>query len=158
MKTTRSFLLCLSMSLLPGFAAFAQNVGISSDVEIDSSSGMVTATCETNLDESAETYYTAKVGCTLTDGSGNNLASGDQVSSQGDAVVVLQIQGVAGTTYVVNGSHSVQMNYKEEAQDKYDQPGPDRNLEFIDEFNYGSLDGGVPHRTNPVTTMKVRGL
>ncbi len=144
----RYLALCMITGLLlSGLDAFGQGVTTSSDVQIDASSGMVTGTCETDLNDDSDSYYLAKVNCVLTDGSGNSLASGNQVSSTGAAIVVLQVQGMPGTTYIVNGFHSSLIQYK------YDDVDPDERQPtyptYIDEFNFASLDGGQPAPYNP---------
>ncbi len=59
----------------------------------------------------------------------------------------MQVQGVPGTTYIVNGLHSVLMEYT------YDDVDPDERspsyTTYLDEFNFASLDGGQPSPFGP---------
>ena len=88
-------------------SARSQSVSGSTTVDIDPDTGMVTVTCETDVDEYSQGYYQPMVACVLTDGNGNSLQAGQETDWDGEtsAIVVLQIQGIPGTTYVGTGRH-----------------------------------------------------
>ncbi len=90
-------------------AILAQELSGNSSVDVDPDSGVVTATCETDLDAEAEGYYNAQVVCSLKDQTGTVVASGQSGDLGGYAEVTLIISGVPGNTYTVTGQHSAQM-------------------------------------------------
>jgi hypothetical protein len=79
------------------------------NVDVDTTTGMVTATCETDLDLNAWGYYMASVGCVVTDGGGNTIVSGGNTDIDGElgyAQIVVSFQGIPGTAYLATGSHN----------------------------------------------------
>jgi hypothetical protein len=133
----------LRMLTLAGFiflcfsqAGVAQNVTGSTTLNIDQSSGVVTATCESDLDSSVQAYYWALVNCFVRDSNGNQIASGsaeDQYGFQGYAQVVLTFNGVPGMTYTAIGTHGGVAQLGD-----YAEPPPPAHAyyEYIDEYNF----------------------
>ncbi len=102
--TTLACLVCLNLGRL----GIAQSAVGSAVVDIDPTSGLVVATCETDLDAETEAFYRARVECKIRDADGKELAKGesfDESGKQGYAQVVLIVKGVPGTTYTASGSH-----------------------------------------------------
>ncbi len=68
-------------------------------------SGIVTATCETDLDGALDGNYQAWVTCTVTDQTGTQIAFGgaSDMDENGYAQVVLTFSGVPGSTYTATG-------------------------------------------------------
>jgi hypothetical protein len=102
---------------------------------------MVTATCETDIDWASHGYYEPSVVCQLTDGDGNVLASGQYFDDSDDvsAVVVLQIQGIAGTNYIATGRHLALISIPLDNPDP--QPGEPEEY-YLDEYNISYFGDG----------------
>jgi hypothetical protein len=86
----------------------AQNVYGSTTIDIDPSSGIVTATCETDLDGALDGNYYSQVTCSVTDQNGTVVASGSAADVDGDigyAQAVLTFSGTPGSTYTATGFH-----------------------------------------------------
>lgn len=97
-----------SYLLLLASAGRAQTVTGTTTVDLDPQTGMITATCETDLDADAQAYYGAQVTCALKDGDDTVLAVGNYADHQGAlgyAQVVLTYQGVPGNIYFATGTH-----------------------------------------------------
>ena len=129
-----------------------QSVSGSTTVDIDPDTGMVTATCETDVDWASQGYYQPIVSCLLQDGDGNYITSGQEQDFNGtvSAVVVLQVQGVAGTTYVATGDHMAMFTLPTDSPE--DDPC---GFCQIDEYNFQEIsneffNGGVPY-AYPIT-------
>jgi hypothetical protein len=85
----------------------AQNVYGSTTINIDLSSGTVTATCETDFDGALDGSYQAEVVCTVTDQNGTVVAHGDNadIDGVGSTQVVLTFSGTPGSTYTATSIH-----------------------------------------------------
>jgi hypothetical protein len=85
----------------------AQNVYGSTTINIDPSSGMVTATCETNFDGALDGNYQAQVVCTVTDQNGTVVAHADNADMDGvgSTEVMLTFSGTPGYTYTATSIH-----------------------------------------------------
>jgi hypothetical protein len=119
---------------------FAQGATGSAAVDIDPISGVVTATCETDLDVDAQAFYEAEVECKLKDSNGKELSSGqyfDEGGVQGYAQVVLTIDGVPGTTYTADAIHSLGVILTHTTEPSLGQPTRFTNY---DPFSFGDLD------------------
>jgi hypothetical protein len=128
-------------------SARSQSVSGSTTVDIDPDTGMVTVTCETDVDEYSQGYYQPMVACVLTDGNGNSLQAGQETDWDGEtsAIVVLQIQGIPGTTYVGTGRHLALLIVP--VDDPEDDPC---RTCLLDEYNFQQVsddffDGGTPY-------------
>jgi hypothetical protein len=111
MKFRLVFILVAAACLGPSFTGFAQATG-STTLDIDGVSGMVVATCETDLDATAQAYYHAVVECKVKDGDGKEIVSGqftDKNGTQGYAQVVLTFMGAPGTNYTATASHYLEV-------------------------------------------------
>jgi len=113
---------------------------------------MVTATCETDIDWASQGYYEPSVVCQLTDGDGNVIASGQYFDDSDDvsAVVVLQIQGIAGTNYIATGRHLALISIPLDNPDP--QTGEPEEY-YLDEYNFSYL---VTATIQPIRT-RIRG-
>lgn len=101
----------LTLAVLSCFPLLAQgSISGSTTIQIDPSTNIVTAACETILNGEADTgYYAARVTCVVVDSSGNTLASGaysDDGDVNGYADVTLTFTGVPGATYTATGGHT----------------------------------------------------
>lgn len=67
----------LTLALVSCSPLLAQDISGSTTIQIDPTTNIVTASCETDLNGGADTgYYAARVSCVVRDASGNLLASG----------------------------------------------------------------------------------
>jgi hypothetical protein len=126
-------LLCICL----GRKGSAQGVTGSALLDIDPVSGMVIATCETDLDITVQAFYKATVECTLKDDAGNTLATGrftDKNGTQGYAQGVLSIPGVPGKTYTVHAVHFTDVELERSEDPFSGQSG------WYDPFNFGDLE------------------
>jgi len=101
----------LTLAVLSCFPLLAQgSISGSTTIQIDPSTNIVTAACETILNGEADTgYYAARVTCVVVDSSGNTLPSGaysDDGDVNGYADVILTFTGVPGATYTATGGHT----------------------------------------------------
>jgi hypothetical protein len=55
---------------------FSQDIVGSTTIQINATTSVVTASCETDLNTADDGYYAARVTCTVVDSSGNIVASG----------------------------------------------------------------------------------
>jgi hypothetical protein len=127
------------VSLSSALTSMAQATG-NAALDIDLTSGMVVATCETDLDASVQAFYRAEVKCKVTDASGKEITSSQQVDengTQGYALVVLTLMGVPGTTYTVTASHEVEAVLQTHPEAVFELLG--KTIDF-DPFNFGSFD------------------
>ena len=111
MKFRLVFALVAAAFFGPSPTGFAQATG-STTLDIDGVSGMVVATCETDLDAPAQAFYHAVVECKVKDGNVKEIASGqftDKNGTQGYAQVVLSFMGAPGTNYTATASHYVEV-------------------------------------------------
>jgi len=123
--------ICLSLPQ----TGFAQGVTGSATLDIDGVSGIVTATCETDLDVSAQAYYVAEVECKVEDAAGKKIISErffDKNGARGYAQGVLTFKGVPGTTYTVTASHDMEV-----VLDVESSPGQST---AYDPLKFGDLD------------------
>jgi hypothetical protein len=108
MKSFRlAIVIAVAISCLCRVSA-AQNVYGTTTIDIDPSSGIVTATCETDLDGALDGNYYSNVLCNVTDQNGTQIASGSAGDVDGDlgyAQVVLTFSGTPGSTYTATGFH-----------------------------------------------------
>ncbi len=99
---------------------------------------MITVTCETDVDSYAEAYYSPVVSCTLKDGAGNNLASGQQTGFEetSEIDVTFEYQGQPGTAYVLYGAHELVYQTTDD-QDEGDGYSGGYNTEsFLDYYDF----------------------
>jgi hypothetical protein len=118
-------------------AGFSQGTAGSATLDINPVSGMVIATCETDLDVSVQAFYIARVECKVKDNTGKEIIAGqsiDENGAKGYAQVVLTFAGIPGTTYTVTGSHSI-----DEALGRYTESSPGQSTPY-DPFNFGDLE------------------
>lgn len=123
-------------------SAYGQAITGYTTMDVDATSNVVTATCETDLDAYTEGDYEAIVRCSVVDANGNQIASGqyiDQNSNQGYAQVVLTFAGTPGTTYTATGSHSAELVVPVDLPD----PGPHSSY-YDDPYDYNSFSEGPP--------------
>lgn len=116
---------------------FAQGVTGSATLDIDATSGVVIATCETDLDVSAQAFYVAEVECTVEDASGKKIISErffDKNGAKGYAQGVLTFMGVPGTTYTVTAGHDVEV-----VLDRYIESSPGQTTPY-DPLRFDELD------------------
>jgi hypothetical protein len=138
---------CVRLAIFAAFVCLwltrtgsAQGGTGSTTLDIDAISGVVTATCETDLDVDAQAYYEAEVECKLKDSNGKELSAGrylDKGGAQGYAQVVLTIDGVPGTTYTADGSHLLEIIFIRSTEPSLGQPS--RYTDY-DPFSFGELD------------------
>ena len=115
----------------------AQEVTGSSSISVDASTNLVTATCETDLDGTAQDYYEAVVHCDVFDGYGNAVAQGynhDNYGNLGYAIAVVTFTGTPGTTYIAQATHSAIATLGDYAIPPPGKPAP---FEFLDEYYFG---------------------
>ena len=126
-------------------AAYGQEIGGYTTLDVDPATNIVTATCETS-DYSG--YYASFVGCNVTDASGNQIAFGDNLDYdgwEGYTQIVLTFTGTPGTTYVATGSHSAQSALISDVPIYIPgRGGYGWNEYYYDFYNYSSFaEGGV---------------
>lgn len=88
----------------------AQTVTGNTTLHLDPKTDLLTATCETALDQKLQPFYGAEVECIVTDGSGKQIIAGHQDDidgHQGYARAVLTSRALAGTIYFALGKHRV---------------------------------------------------
>lgn len=111
MKFRLGSIFVASVCLGPSLIGLAQSTG-STILDINAVSGMVVATCETDLDAPAQAFYHAIVECKVKDSNGKEIISGqstDKNGTQGYAQVVLTFMGIPGTTYTATASHALEV-------------------------------------------------
>jgi hypothetical protein len=142
-RTHLQFMVCvLFLSVL---SANGQEITGTTTEDIDPSTNVVTVVCETDLDMDSEAYYEAQVGCTLVDGNGTLLASGNSVddSDEGFAQVVLTYQGTPGTIYNATGTHSGVIIFATDNVDEgWEGGGENQGFEgagFDDVYNFAAI-------------------
>ncbi|WP_353073500.1 hypothetical protein [Tunturiibacter gelidiferens] len=126
-------LLCICL----GRKGSAQGVTGSTSIDFDEVSGMLIATCETDLDATTQVFYKATVECTVKDDDGNIVATGrflDKKGTQGYAQVVLSFPGVPGTNYIASADHSLEVEL-ERSVDPFSGQS-----DWYDPFNFGDLE------------------
>ncbi len=129
---------CLACLCL-GRTGFAQSVIGSTTLDLDQSSGMVTATCETDIDADVQAFYEAEVECKVKDSNGKEVATGlylDKNGVQGYAQVVLTFKGVPGTTYKATGGHMIETIFSS-GEPSLGQPS---ERLYYDPFDFSRLD------------------
>jgi hypothetical protein len=127
------FALC-GFALTP--AASAQNMIGTVTIDIDQDTGYVSATCETDADDSATSYLSSIVLCKVTDQNGSIVASGsasDPENTDEYAFVELDFYGVPGNTYTVTGTHEGKFIVVADAPQGFGQ-------QFVDFYNF--YEGG----------------
>lgn len=133
-KSLASLILAFSSWL---FICPAQAQNITGSTTVDVTGGVVTATCETDLDLDAQAYYEAIVGCSVTDGYGNLVASAhyiDQNGIQGYAQAIVTFVGVPGTAYIATGAHEAETTIRDYA---LPPPPAPPSYSYLDYYNYG---------------------
>jgi hypothetical protein len=136
-KCFRLAIFAAILSLWLTRTGFGQGVTGSATLDIDADLGVVIATCETDLDVSAQAFYVAEVECTVEDASGKKIISErffDKNGAKGYAQGVLTFMGVPGTTYTVTASHDVEV-----VLDRYIESSPGQTS-LYDPLKFGDLD------------------
>src|SRR5205823_6909415 len=126
-------LFLVAITLTPYLSA--QDLVGSTTLDIDPSTNIVTATCETDMYDGD---YEASVQCWVVDGAENIVASQGYVDhgGQGYAQVVLTFQGQLGTNYIATASHVAIFNI-------VDLPsGPGQPTYYEDYYNYSYFEQG----------------
>jgi len=111
----------------------AQNITGSTTIDIDPNSGVVTATCETDLDTDSEGFYNAGVVCRVVDSNNKLVASGgaSDTDELGYAMVTLTFNGTPGLAYTATGTHRAYMLYQ---QDFTEPPAPFQPGYYYDDY------------------------
>lgn len=112
----------------------AQGLAGSTTIDVDPSTNIVTATCDTDIDDGD---YEAEVQCMITDGANNVIAQQGDVdhSGEGYAQVVLTVQGQPGTNYIATSSHEAVYNIVDPPE------GPHGIIYFEDPYNFQYFEG-----------------
>jgi hypothetical protein len=134
--TISACVLCLILCRVGAAQSF---VG-STTLDIDPASGVVVATCETDLDADTQAFYRAGVECKIEDDAGKQLATGEYIDkdgAEGFARLVLVIKGVPGMTYTAKGSHLLEDIFE------YADPlvaGSPGERQYFDPFDFSRLE------------------
>ncbi len=142
MKIHRLITLLLSAVFGAGCFAHSQTVSGTTSVDIDPDLGIVTATCETDLDDYAQNYYQAAVVCRVVDSNGTVVASENQIDydNVGYVQVVLTLNGTPGLTYTATGFHKGILEYVDETDPL---PPPHTSQYYYDYYNFSSFEGSA---------------
>jgi hypothetical protein len=141
----------------------AQNVYGSTTIDIDPSSGTVTATCETDFDGALDGSYEAQVVCTVTDQNGTQIANGDNadIDGVGYTQVVLTFAGTPGSTYTATGIHHaiavlvVQQYLKTLYEDPYNLSNSYQSEASEDYPNYYDWFGPGPEEQTKTISIRL---
>lgn len=143
MTATRYLLLMVALTV-EVTAARAQSISGYTTLDIDPASGIVTATCETDLDPYTDGYYEASTRCTVKDASGAVIASDQNTDIDGDfgyAQVILTFTGTPGTTYTATGTHYGVVSIPYDLADT--RPGQNF-YQYDDYYNFSLLNSNPP--------------
>jgi hypothetical protein len=115
----------------------------STNLDIDLDSGVVMATCETDVDNFTAEYYKTGVSCTIKDSNNKIIASEERTddSAQGYVQVVLIVPGVPGETYTAMSSHLLDERYTVECANDPSQP---LGVPYYDDvYDFSLLEGAA---------------
>jgi hypothetical protein len=130
-------ILLISSCLFADMADAAASISGSTTVAVDAVTGIVTATCETDLSLQARIYYLGAVSCDIYDGAGNWENGGYQQGAPHAASVrvIVTFVGVPGTAYRAEGSHSASVTLQDEEPDPL--PPHTLGLFYVDYYDFG---------------------